>query len=385
MAEIRRRQGELRSKTPDLPGAYRCYEDSADAPPTFLLLSGRASNRGPIMQPRVPAVLVAHDRDLAAFADRGASTAAKSTGRRLALAQWLISEENPLTARVIVNRVWQHHFGTGLVATPSDFGQMGARPTHPELLDWLANWFVHDAEWSLKELHRLIVTSETYKQGSSAERGTGNAEPLVPSSALPPPSSIDPENKLLGHFPYRRLDVEAIRDSMLAVSGNLNAQMYGPAVFLPIPAAAIEAHTDKQGAWKASKEPDIDRRTVYAYVKRTLLVPMMETLDFCDTTNSTELRSITSVAPQALTLFNGEFVNRQAEHFAQRLAREAGDDPAKQIELAFRLALCRPPTTDESEAMQQFFAREATATDRHRALVQLSRVILNLNEFVYPN
>jgi hypothetical protein len=391
MEEIRRRQRELRTKTPDLPGAYRCYEDSAEAPPTYLLLSGRASNPGPEMQPRVPAVLVMHERDLAAFDERGASTAAKSTGRRLAFAKWLISKDNPLTARVIVNRVWQHHFGEGLVATPSDLGQIGAGPTHPELLDWLADWLVHDAAWSLKRLHRLMVTSETYRQASIADFGFRISDSKPEQSAVNPqseirnPQSIDPENKLLWHFPYRRLNVEAIRDSMLAVSGNLHGKMYGPAVHLPIPEAAIEAHTDKQGAWKASKEPDIDRRTVYAYVKRTLLVPMMETLDFCDTTNSSERRAITSIAPQALTLFNGDFVNRQAEHFAQRLEREAGEDPAEQIGLAFRLALCREPTAEESAAMQQFLAREAAATDRHRALVQLCRVILNLNEFVYPN
>jgi hypothetical protein len=309
----------------------------------------------------------------------------------LEFAHWLASDDNPLTARVIVNRVWQHHFGEGLVATPSDFGQMGARPTHPELLDWLADWFMHDAEWSLKKLHRLVVTSDAYRQASNAEFGMRSAESQtvssagIPHSALHIPHLIDPENKLLWHFPYRRLDVEAIRDSMLAVSGNLNGQMYGPAVFLPIPAAAIEAHTDKQAAWQASQEPDIDRRTVYAYVKRTLLVPMMETLDFCDTTNSTEKRAITSIAPQALTLFNGDFANRQAEHFAQRLQREAGDEPAEQINLAYRLALCREPTADESKAMLQFLARETAATDKQRALAQLCRVILNLNEFVYPN
>ena len=392
LAEIRRQQGELRAKTPDLPGAYRCFEDSAEAPPTYLLLSGRASNPGPLMQPRVPAVLVNGDGQ-AALSECGASTGAKSTGRRLAFAHWLISDKNPLTARVIVNRVWQHHFGDGIVATPSDFGHMGARPTHPALLDWLAHWLMHDAQWSLKKLHRLIVTSETYRQGSQIldsglpilDSQTDASVSAIPKSKIQNPKSIDPENKLLWHFPYRRLDVEAIRDSMLAVSGNLNGRMYGPAVFLPIPEAAIEAHTDKQGAWKASKEPDIDRRTVYAYVKRTLLVPMMETLDFCDTTNSTERRAITSIAPQALTLFNGEFVNRQAEHFAQRLEREAGGNPEKQIDHAFRLALARHPTPGEAAAMQQFLTREAAATDERRALVQLCRVILNLNEFVYPN
>ena len=171
---------------------------------------------------------------------------------------------------------------------------------------------------------------------------------------------------------------------MLAASGNINRRMYGPAVYLPIHPAAIEAHTDKQAAWKASGEPDIDRRTVYAYVKRTLLVPMLESLDFCDTTNSTERRAITSIAPQALTLFNGDFVNRQAEHFAARLRREAGDDPARQIDLAFRLALTRPPTAAEATSLKKFLEQE-TPNLGPQALIQVCRVILNLNEFVYPN
>jgi len=161
--------------------------------------------------------------------------------------------------------------------------------------------------------------------------------------------------------------------------------MYGPAVFLPIPAAAIEAHTDKQAAWQTSQEPEINRRTVYAFVKRTLLVPMIETLDFCDTTQSTDRRTITSVAPQALTLFNGEFVNRQAEQFAQRLQREAGTDTSSQLELAFRLALARRPTASEALALQRFFDKQAAETDPQAALIQVCRVILNLNEFVYPN
>jgi hypothetical protein len=181
------------------------------------------------------------------------------------------------------------------------------------------------------------------------------------------------------------LDAEAIRDSMLTVAGNLDRTMYGPAVYLPIQAAAIEAHTDKQSAWKASPEPAINRRTVYAFVKRTLLVPMLETLDFCDTTQSTERRAITTIAPQALTLFNGEFVNRQAERFAERLAREASGDLDRQLDLAYRLALCRPPTDTERGAIRQFFESQALQTNQQAALVQVCRVILNLNEFVYPN
>lgn len=368
VAELRRQQKDIRQRKPDLPAAYRCFEDSSKAPPTYLLLSGRASSPGPLMQPRVPAILIKEQPEF--------PTGGRTTLRRITLARWIASADNPLTARVVVNRAWQHHFGEGLVRTPSDFGQMGTRPTHPELLDSLADWFTRDANWSLKTLHRFILTSETYRQSSSA---------LVPHSALHNPHSIDPENMLLWRYPYHRLDVEAIRDSMLAASGSLNRQMYGPAVFLPIPAAAIEAHTDKQAAWQTSSEPHVNRRTVYAFVKRTLLVPMLEAFDFCDTTQSAERRAITSVAPQALTLFNGEFVNRQAEHFAQRLVSEAGPDISQHLDLAFRLALARSPTADEISAMQQFFEREAAVTNPHAALVQLCRVILNLNEFVYPN
>jgi hypothetical protein len=277
--------------------------------------------------------------------------------------------DNPLTARVIDNRVWQHHFGEGLVATASDFGQIGARPTHPELLDWLAAWFMHDAGWSLKRLHRLILTSETYQQASAwSEAG----------------DLADPENRLLWRYPYRRLDVEAIRDSMLASAGNLNRQMYGPAVYLPIPAVVIDAHTDKEAAWQKSSPADRDRRTIYAFIKRTLLVPMLETLDFCDTTSSADRRAITSVAPQALTLFNGEFVNREAELFAARLLEEAGPEVGPQIELAFRLSLGRSPTPEEQNSLGHFL-QAAAASERQAALVQVCRVVLNLNEFVYPN
>jgi hypothetical protein len=373
VATLRERQNELRRATPDLPGVYRSYEDGPLAPPTYLLLSGRASNPGPLMQPRVPAVLAAATIPRGVVGDGQPafpSPGPRSSLRRLTFARWVASADNPLTGRVIVNRVWQHHFGTGLVATPSDFGHLGSPPSHPELLDWLAHWFMHEGGWSLKKLHRLILTSETYRQSSGFRReGAGH----------------DAENVLLWRYPYRRLDAEAIRDSMLSAAGNLNRAMYGPAVHLPIAAAVIEAHTDKEAAWAASPEPDIDRRTIYACVKRTLFVPLLETLDFCDTTQSTERRVVTTVAPQALTLFNGEFVSRQADRFAQRLEREAGPDLAAQIELAFQLALARSPSADEVLLLRQFAERERAVTDARRALIQVCRVILNLNEFVFPN
>lgn len=368
VAEITEKIQQLRRETPDLPRGYFQFEETPSPPATFLLLSGRASNRGPEMRPAVPVVLSATQPQFTPL-ETGTS------GRRIALAQWMVDPANPLTARVIVNRVWQHHFGQGIVATPSDFGHIGARPTHPELLDWLADWFVHDAKWSLKKLHRLIMTSQTYQMSTRS---------------TPQQRESDPNNHWLGRFPYRRLDVEAIRDSILATSGKLNPEMFGPAVYLPIPASVVEAHTDKEASWKSSTEPAIYRRTIYAYVKRTLLVPLLEVLDLCDTTNSTEKRSITSIAPQALTLYNGDFVNSQAIFFADRLLQEVGTEPLQQIDRGYRIALCRPPTETEQQTLLEYLQSELssqntanTAEAQRAALIQVCRVILNLNEFVY--
>jgi hypothetical protein len=270
------------------------------------------------------------------------------------------------------------------VRTPSDFGVKGEEPTHPELLDWLANWFVKNG-WSMKKLHRLILTSNTYRMNKRWNQDYG---------------AIDPENRLLWRFHYRRLEVEAIRDSVLAVSGQLNAKMYGPSMFPPVPKEALEGSSDPDKIWLASDEKEAARRTVYACVKRSMVVPLLEVLDFCDTARTTAKRNVTSVAPQALSLFNGEFVNRQAEHLAVRLEKEVGEEPEKQIERAYLLALCRPPTAKERTAMSAFLEKEASklkteAADqekqvaaglaRHRALVQMCRVIFNLNEFVYSD
>lgn len=328
---------------PEKVEAYIWKEPSPVAPDTHVLVRGAPGRPGDLVGPAVPAVLV---KQQPAFPPPNDQT----SRRRLGLAQWLASESNPLTARVIVNRVWQQHFGQGLVRTANDFGIMGDPPANPELLDWLAHWFVHDAHWSLKRLHRLILTSHTWRQATGAEHS-------APA--------------------FRRLEVEAMRDSMLAVSGRLNSKRLGPAMKPLIPAAAIEANTDKGKIWKASDESEASRRTIYAFVKRGLVLPMLEVLDLADTVSSCPQRQVTTVAPQALSLFNGEFVNQQSEYFAARLVREAGDDPARQLRLAWRLALCREPTDDELAKMLQF--RE------HEPLAQVCRVILNLNEFAYPN
>jgi hypothetical protein len=288
----------------------------------------------------------------------------------------MTSPENPLTARVIVNRIWMWHTGEGIVRTPSDFGLMGQRPTHPELLDWLANRFVEEG-WSMKKLHRLILTSNTWRMSKAMNASY---------------QEKDPEDRLLWRMPLKRLEVEAIRDSMLAASGRLNRKMYGPSVFPPIPPQALEGSSDPGKIWKASPEEEASRRTIYVFLKRSMIVPMLDVLDLCDTARSAAQRMTTSVPTQALTLFNSDFVNQQARYFAGRLMMEAGPKPADRIELAYRLALARKPAAKERDTMLSFLEKETAARQQDDsgnatllALEQMTRVIFNLNEFVYAD
>jgi len=347
--ELNKQIEALKLDLPDLPRAYYLEEPGPQPPPTYLLIRGKAATPGPEVTPAVPEVLVR------------AQPQFPNSQRRLTLAKWLASPENPLTARVIVNRVWQHHFGEGLVRTPSDFGIMGDKPAYPELLDWLTTWFI-DHGWSIKQLTRLILSSNAYRTSTA-----WNAEYGLK----------DPDDRLLWRMPYKRLEVEAIRDSILAISGHLNTKMFGPSVYPEIPPAALEGSSDPDKIWKASSEQDASRRTVYVFLKRSMIVPMLDVLDLCDTSHSAARRLNTSVATQALTLFNGDFVNAQARYLAERLRKEAGDDERKQIDLAWRLALARPPKPTETAAMLDFLKRES--------LEQMCRVIFNLNEFVYAD
>ncbi|MFI5458238.1 MAG: DUF1549 and DUF1553 domain-containing protein [Isosphaerales bacterium] len=362
-----------------LPQGYYLSEPYSRPPVSRLLLRGQAASPGPEVGPGFPAVLV---KSQPAFP--APTPAAKTSRRRLTLARWLTSPDNSLAARAIVNRVWQYHFGAGLVRTPSDFGTMGEPPTHPELLDWLACWFVEHG-WSIKDLHRLILSSSTYRLSTRTN---------------PRLAALDPENQLLSRMPYRRLEVEVIRDAMLAASGELDRTLYGPSMYPFIPKAALAGHSDPNTIWKPFDEAAARRRTIYAFVKRSLIVPMLDVLDFCDTTRSAARRSVTSVPTQALTLLNGDFVNRQAQYLADRLERDAGPDPAAQVERGYLLTVCRMPRPAEVAAMLGFLAQESKgrlieaartrsphteAEARHQALVQLCRAIFNMNEFVYPD
>ena len=362
-----------------LDQGYFLTEPSPKAPVSHLLHRGQAASPGPEVGPGIPAVTVP-SQPVFPKPPAGASTSL----RRLTLARWLTDASNPLTARVIVNRVWQYHFGVGLVRTSSDFGTTGEPPTHPELLDWLTHWFVEHG-CSLKALHRLILTSSTYRLST-----TGDARN----------ATVEPDNRLLWRMPFRRLEVEVMRDAMLAASGDLDRQMYGPSMYPAIPAAALAGSSDPDKIWPPFDARAASRRTIYAFVKRSLIVPMLEVLDFCDTARSTARRGITSVPTQALTLLNGDFVNSQARHFADRLERDVGPDRVAQIERAYLLSLCRSPRDGERSSLVAFLDQEASsrlaeaardgkplsfAEACHEALVQLCRAIFNTNEFVYPD
>ncbi len=290
-----------------------------------------------------------------------------TTGRRLTLAEWIAAPTNPLTARVFVNRVWQQHFGTGLVATANDFGLAGARPTHPELLDWLAGEFIRGG-WSVKHLHRVIVLSATYRQGSQA---------TVTSDQ---PRNASPD--LLSRQTPRRLSAEQLRDALLATAGTLQLRPGGPPIWPDLPAEILQANPaflddneTKTKGWYPSPAEDQTVRSVLLVQKRTVRVPFMETFDLPENSTSCARRTESTVAPQALSLLNSPLAVGAARAFAERVRREAGADPGQQVDHAFRLALQRLPAAEE-RALCLRFARE-------RSLPELCRALLNLNEFAY--
>jgi hypothetical protein len=289
-----------------------------------------------------------------------------SRGRRMTLAKWIASPDNPLTARVMVNRLWNYHFGRGIVETTSDFGRNGMRPSHPELLDWLALRFVEEG-WSIKAMHRLIMNSAVYRQ-SSKVMAAGAAEK-------------DPDNILLWRYPRRRLEGEAIRDSVLAVSGRLNDQMGELPVFPPLPEDLAEAQK-VQGfnTWETDRGPGGRQRSVYIFQRRSLNFPLLETFDASVPTTSCDRRRNSVTALQALSMYNGEFVTEESEHFARRVKQEAGPDFNDQIERAFLLAYSREPSETERKRAAQFVD---SLTGQGDALVGLCRALLNSNEFVY--
>jgi hypothetical protein len=287
----------------------------------------------------------------------------------LQLAHWLTRPDHPLTSRVIANRVWQWHFGRGLCDTPSDFGLMGDEPYHPELLDWLATELVRSG-WSLKHLHRLIITSATYRQRSY---------PTSPDDARwLAAKEDDPSNLYWSRFPRRRLEGETLRDMMLAASGMLNGEQHGEGVRPPLPAEVGQTLLSPDH-WKVSeREADHYRRSVYIFARRNLRFPMFEAFDRPQATATCAARQVSTTAPQALLQLNSAFSLEAAQRLAERLQLIAGEDQALQINACYRLTLGRRPTTAE-QAEAAAFLSQGNASE---SLALLCLAIFNANEFV---
>ncbi|MFM7108495.1 MAG: DUF1553 domain-containing protein [Planctomycetaceae bacterium] len=345
-------------------------ESGPKAPATYVFYRGNphAETRPEhLVEPAFPAVLRPPAPGIVPPAGGG------TTGRRLALARWITSPDNPLTARVIANRVWQHHFGRGIVRTSSNFGLMGDPPTHPELLDWLASELVARS-WRLKAIHRLILTSRAYRASSRA------AEPAL---------AKDPLNDALWRFDMRRLTAEEIRDSIHVASGAFNPKMEGPGVYPEIPKEVLAGQSRPGHGWGSSPPEEQARRAIYIHVKRSLITPILADFDLADVDTACPVRFVTTQPTQALGMMNGGFLQRQAKVFADRVRREVGDaqgdDTPAHVRRALEIALVRPATADEVAhgvaLVDELEGQDGVGSSR--ALELYCLMVLNLNEFAY--
>jgi hypothetical protein len=379
---LQKERTELEKKQPP-PGqqlALSVNNCDRNPPPTHLLVRGSPYAKGKEVKPGFPEVLGLPEPTIPA-----PQPGQKSSGRRTVLADWIASKDNPFTARVFVNRVWQYHFGKGIVPTANDFGKLGEQPSHPELLDWLASefvnpttptdggpWAVPGEAWTLKRLHKLIMMSSVYQLSSAADADNLRA---------------DPSNLLLWRFNMRRLTGEEVRDSILLVSGSLNMKQFGPSVYPRLSPEVLAgiSFPDKKNHWPDSPEAEANRRSVYVFVKRSLRVPLLAGFDQPDPDSSCPVRYVTTVPTQSLGLLNGDFANEQAEAFAKRLQKEVPNDPAGQVKLAVRLTTGRVPTADEVKDDLAFIQRlkDKHKLDDLKALTRFCLLCLNANEFVY--
>ncbi|MEM6798762.1 MAG: PSD1 and planctomycete cytochrome C domain-containing protein [Planctomycetota bacterium] len=331
---------------------------------THVMLRGNANVLGDPVEPCFPE-LFGDDPPRITDAPPGA----RSAGRRRVLADWITRPDNLLSNRVIANRVWQHHFGRGIVRSANNFGQLGTPPTHPELLDWLALWLV-DNDWRLKPLHRLILTSNTYKMSSRANKAG---------------LAADAANDRFWRFDMRRLTAEELRDTVLFVSGRLNEQMYGPSIYPKLSKEVLATQSRPGANWHTSKPVEASRRSIYIHIKRSLIPPSLSAFDFPDTDTSCEARFNTTQAAQALNLLHSEFMQKQSAHLADRAAQEAGADARAQINRVLRLALQREPdeatVADALALMNRYQSQHGL--DESEALRQCCLMVMNLNEFVY--
>lgn len=367
-AEWSKRIGELNSTKRTYDKIQALWE-LGPAPRTYLYRRGDYQAPGAEVEPGVPSVL---DDPGQPFALPKPQSDRPTSGYRTALAKWLTRPDHPLTGRVFVNRVWQQYFGRGIVATPDNFGTSGSKPSHPELLDWLATEFV-DKGWSVKQLHRLIVQSTVYRQASRRSQG----------------ETTDPENLLLGRMPLRRLESEIVRDCVLSVSGTLDRTQFGA----PVP---LKPHPDGRVEIDVSKLPSpaaAFRRSLYLFSRRNYQLTELNVFDQPVVAHNCTRRTSAAVVLQSLAMLNGPFLFEQAERFAERVKTAAGSGADSRIEEAFRTALCRPPHAEEMTDSREFLVRQTARYEEQRklpadqaadaALTSLCQMLLNTNEFLY--
>ncbi len=351
-------------------------ERGAEPPPAHVLIRGNPHAQGAEVTPGFPSVLSPPEPVIHPRAN------GESSGRRRALAEWIASPDNPLTARVMANRIWQWHFGRGIVRSPNNFGLQGVAPTHPLLLDWLAAEFVGRG-WSLKAMHRLVLMSNTYRMAARVgERGAGTDGPGAAVSG----QTVDPQNDLFWRFDMRRLRAEEVRDSILAVNGRLNtSKMFGPSIYPVIPPEVLAGQSRPGQGWGESSEQDVCRRSIYIHIKRSLIVPILAAFDVAETDKTCPVRFATTQPTQALGMLNSTFIGEQANRFAEFLCAHAGDDRAAQVRLALRRVTQREPA--EAEISRGLQLMKALETEHGRtpeeSLRDFCLTALNLNEFLY--
>ena len=337
---IQERIDAVKSEAPPFEWALAMRETGKEPEPTHVLIRGNANREGELVAPGLPQCF-ANGRPQPA-----PTRTLRSSGRRSLFADWLASGDNPLTARALVNRAWHHHFGRGLARSTTDLGRAGSPPTHPELIDWLASEFVQQG-WSLKRLHKLILTSETWKRSSTSPAESVGA-------------SKDPGNELLWRQNLRRLDAEALRDTLLVISGDLNLKPGGRG-FFPRLSGEVLAGASRPGTdWEMSSDAELARRSVFAYVRRSSPAPILETLDYNNYFSPQGERPVTTVAPQALLLVNDDFMRLRADQFAVRVKQEA-PSRSQWVATAFQRALGRVPTRREIDIAETLLRRQRSA------------------------
>ena len=353
LADLEKKMEELTDQLPPPPPALFTVENKFDkASPIHLLARGDYGHPGDAVGMRPLGVLLPD----------GVAEKQRLENPRTKLGEWITDKDNPLTARVMVNRLWLGHFGQGIVSTPNDFGRMGQKPSNPDLLDYLANAFVNNG-WKMKPIHRMMVTSNAYKQSSHSPMEEAAHEK-------------DPENKLLWHYERRRLEAEEMRDAMLAASGELDRRMGGPGVIVPVEKDLINL-LYKPSQWTITGDAtEHNRRSIYLIAKRNLRLPFMEVFDSPDLQTSCARRQSSTHAPQALELMNGDLSNRLAVALAARIEKEAGPDAAKQVNLGYLLTAGRAPRPKERELALAYLKEKNSAREFALAL-------LNLNAFLY--